>query len=180
MPINTQSYTEQSRAFAGMKCDLREDTVETYVQGEASAEIPFGVVVAEGTASTVEGTPDKAILMVDANSKPAGVLLHAHNFDRETQLGTTGVKPANLISVLKKGEVYAVLEGTCTKGGQVFVRHTAGAGGSQKGAVRADADTASAVLCRGLSFAETKASNGDGLVKLDVDMLNIPATTGLT
>jgi hypothetical protein len=181
MPIDTLSYSEQSRAFAGMKRDIREgDVVETYVQGEASAEIPFGVVVAEGTASTTEGTPDKAILMVDANSKPAGVLLHAHNYDRETQVGSTGVKPTNLISVLKRGQVYAVLEGTCTKGAAVYVRHGTGAGGSQKGAVRADADTATAVLCRGLSFAETKASNGDGLVLLNVHIDDITAVLGLT
>jgi len=180
MPISTLSYDEQSRAFAGMKCALREDAIETYVQGEVSAEVPFGVVVAEGAASTVAGTPDKAVLMVDANSKPAGVLMHAHNFDRETQLGLIGVKPTNLISVMKQGQVYALSEGACTKGGQVFVRYATGSGGSQKGVVRADANATTAVLCRGLSFAETKTSHGDGLVKLDVDMLNIPAITGLT
>jgi len=181
MPIDTLSYSEQSRAFAGMKSDIRDgDVVESYIQGEVSAEIPFGVVVAEGTASTVQGTPDKAILMVDANSVVAGVMIHAHNYDRESQMGATGVKPTNLLNVLKRGQVYAVLEGTCTKGGQVFVRHSTGAGGSQKGAVRANADTATAVLCRGLSFAETKASNGDGLVLLNVHIDDVAAVAGLT
>jgi hypothetical protein len=182
MPIDTLSYSEQSRAYAGMKSDIREgNVVDSYIQGEASAEIPFGVVVAEGTASTQEGTPDKAILMVNGSSVVAGVLLHAHNYDRESQLGSTGVKPTNLISVMKRGQVYALLEGTCTKGGQVFVRHTAnGAGKLQKGAVRADADTATAVLCRGLSFAETKATNGDGLVLLNVHIDDVAAVSGLT
>lgn len=181
MPIDTLSYSEQSRAYAGMKADIREgDVVETYIQGEASAEMPFGAVIAEGTASTTVGTPDDALLMVNGSSVVAGVVLHSHNYDRESQVGTVGVKPDNVLSVMRRGRVYAILEGTCTKGGQVFVRHTAGAGGSQKGAVRADADTASAVLCRGLSFAETKASNGDGLVLLNVHIDDVAAVTGLT
>lgn len=181
MPLDTLSYAEQSRAFAGMKTDTREgDVVESYIQGEASAEIPFGAVVAEGTASTTDGTPDKAIQMVNGSSVVAGVLLHSHAYDRESQLGTTGLKPQNLMSVMKRGQVYALLEGTCTKGGAVFVRHSTGAGGSVKGRVRADADTATAVLCRGLSFGETKASNGDGLVKLNVHLDDVAAVAGLT
>lgn len=172
MTLNT-SYAEQGRAFAGMLADIRDSETDSYVQGEASAEIPFGVVVAQGTASAVDGTPDDAILMVDANSKIVGVHLHSHAFTKNTvdaQVGDTGVKPENLISVLREGRVYAVLEGTCTKGAQAYVRHTAGAGGSQKGALRADADIATAVICKGITFAETKTSNGDGLVLVDVDM----------
>lgn len=182
MPIDTLSYSEQSRAYAGMKTDIRgNEVIETYIQAEASAEIPFGAVVAEGTASAVEGTPDAAILMVNASSVVAGVLVHAHNFDRETQLGAVGVRPQNPISIMRRGQIYALLEGTCTKGGQVFVRHTPnGAGKLQKGAVRTDVDTNTAVLCRGLSFAETKASNGDGLVKLNVHIDDVAAVTGLT
>jgi len=170
MPLDTLSYAEQARGFAGMKSDARDDTVESYVQGEVSAEIPFGVAVAQGTASAQSGTPDKAILMVNGSSVVVGVHLHSHNFDRETQLGTSGVKPQNLISVMRKGQVMMVHEGAVTKGQPCFVRHTAGGGGSQKGVVRADADTATAVSTAALTFAETKASLGDGLVLVNVDL----------
>lgn len=170
MPLDTLSYAEQARAFAGMKSDLRDDTIESYIQGEVSAEIGFGTAVAQGAASAVAGTPDKAILMVNGSSVVVGVLVHAHNYDRETQLGSTGVKPQNLIGVMRKGQVYMVHEGAVTKGGTCFVRHTAGAGGSQKGVVRADADTATAVSTAALTFAETKASLGDGLVLVNVNL----------
>lgn len=170
MPLDTLSYAEQARAFAGMKSDLRNSTIESYIQGEASAEIPFGVAVAQGTASAGAGTPDDAILMVDTNSVVVGVLVHAHNYDRETQLGSTGVKPTNLLNVMRKGQVYMVHEGAVTKGATCFVRFGTGAGGAQKGAVRADADTATAVSTAALTFAETKASLGDGLVLVNVNL----------
>lgn len=170
MPLDTLSYAEQSRAYAGMKSDLRDDTVVSFIQGEASAEIPFGTAVAQGAASTQSGTPDKAIQMVNSASVVVGVLLHAHNYDRESQLGSTGVKPTNLISVLRKGQVYMVHEGAVTKGQPCFVRHTAGAGGSVKGVVRADADTATAVSTAALTFAETKSALGDGIVLVDVNL----------
>lgn len=175
-PINT-SYAEQEAGFAGMLYGTGPKLVDSYVQGEASAEVPFGAVVAQGTAGT-SGTPDKAILMVDTNSVPVGVLVHSHAYNRETQLGTTGVKPAFVVDVLRKGRIYALFEGSVTKGNNAFVRHTAGGGGSQKGALRADADTASAVLCRGISFAETKSGGGYVLVNVDLD--NVAATSGLT
>jgi hypothetical protein len=170
MPLDTLSYAEQARGFEGMISDIRDSTIESYIQGEASAEIGFGTAVAQGAASTQSGTPDKAILMVNGSSVVVGVLVHAHNYDRESQLGTVGVKPTNLLNLMRRGQVYMKHEGAVTKGQPCFVRHTAGAGGSQKGVVRADADTATAVSTAALTFAETKASLGDGIVLVNVNL----------
>jgi hypothetical protein len=182
MVVFNADYAEQARGYAGMITDLRERTCETYVQGEASAGIAFGTVVAEGTASAVVGTPDKAINMVDASSVIAGVVVHAHNYDRLTQLDTNGaVLPKNLVTVMKMGQIYAVHEGSCTKGAVAFVRYAAnGAGKTVIGAVRADADTAHALVCRGLTFGETKASVGDGIVLLNVAIDAGNGMAGLT
>lgn len=182
MALNT-SYAEQVRGFAGMLSDSRiEKHAETYVQGEASAGIAFGVAVAEGDASTVAGTPDDAINLVDANSKVAGVVIHSHNFDRLNQLNTDGtVKPTNLISVLKKGQILMPFEGTtCTKGAIAYVRHTANGGNTTIGGVAAGAGTG-LTLQRGFTFGETlAAANADGCVLVDVDISNADAVVGLT
>lgn len=181
MPQINTSYSEMPRAFEGQLADIRENEVDSYTQGEASAEIPFGVAVAEGTAGTpASGIPNECINMVDANSVVAGAVVHSHAYNRETQLGTTGIKPDQQVSVLRRGRIYMRHEGAVSKGAAAFVRHTAGGGGSVKGVLRADADTATAVLCRGLIFAETKASLGDGLVLVDVDMTLVGGTAGLT
>ena len=170
MPLDTLSYAEQARGFEGLKSDARPSTVVSFVQGEVSAEMGFGTAVAQGAASTVSGTPDRAILMVNASSVVVGVVVHAHNYDREAQLGAVGVRPQNLISVMRKGQIFMKHEGAVTKGQPCFVRHTAGAGGTQKGVVRADADTATAVSTAALTFAETKAALGDGIVLVDVNL----------
>lgn len=165
--INT-SYAEQARGFAGMLANSKLKTASSYVQGEASAEMQFGIAVAQGTASAVQGTPDKAILMVDANSKVVGVHLHSHSFAPEYDMGTTGVKPKRLISVLEEGEVYMLCESDCTKGNAAFVRHTANGLLTNIGAVRKDGDTNTAVEYVGIIFDETLAAGGIVRVKVDV------------
>lgn len=169
--LNT-SYAEQEAGFPGMLANLFEKQAVTLVQGEASAEIPFGVVVAQGAASAVAGTPDKAILMVDVNSKMAGILLHSHDYTRGSDLGDTGVKPQRLLAVLEEGEVYAYCEaGAYVKGAQLYARYTTnGAGKSQLGALRIDTDTTKAVLNKGITAAETKTLAAEGYVKVRIDM----------
>ena len=67
------SYTTApAYGFPGMKADAGDDDCVTYAQGEASAEIPFGVMVVRGA------TAGTATLPVDANSVPVGVLVHSH------------------------------------------------------------------------------------------------------
>lgn len=169
MPLDTLSYAEQARGFEGQKSDARQSTIVTFIQGEASAEIGFGTAVAQGAAG-VNGGPDRAILMVNASSVVVGVLVHAHNYDRDIQLGLVGVRPQNLLNVMRKGQIFMKHEGAVTKGQPCFVRHSNGAGGTQRGVVRADADTATAVSTAALTFAETKASLGDGIVLVDVNL----------
>jgi hypothetical protein len=181
MPQINTTYAEQVRAFQGMIADTRDNEIDSYVQGEASASIPFGVAVAEGTAGVpANGIPNEAINMVNASSVVAGAVVHSHAYSPETQLDASGVRPDNLINVMRRGRVYMRHEGTTTKGSAAFVRHTSGAGGTIKGYLRSDADTATAVLCRGLIFAETKAAVGDGLVLVEVDMNLVGGTAGLT
>lgn len=170
--LNT-SYAEQEAAFVGMLASITMvKKASTLVQGEASAEIPFGVVVCQGDASSVAGTPDDALLMVDVNSKMLGIVLHSHDYTRGSDLGDTGVKPARLLAVLEYGEVYAYCEaGAYVKGAQLYARYTTnGAGKSQKGALRIDTDSTKAVLNKGITAMETKTLAAEGYVKVRVDI----------
>lgn len=167
MALNT-SYAEQSAAFAGMLADLTEKEASPYVQGEASAEIAFGAGVVEGTAATEAGGFNGAILPVDANSVFAGVLLHAHDLDPRTELGTTGVKPGAAISVLKEGRVWVYTEDTIAKGATLFLRHTDNGAGKVKGQFRSDADTNKAIE---VPVVAVDGRTGAGLILVDVDVL---------
>ena len=70
------------------------------------------------------------------------------------------------VTILKKGKGFALCETACTKGGQVFVRHT----GGNEGQVRNDADGGNATALPGARFDETGVA---GPVLID---LNLPAT----
>jgi hypothetical protein len=165
--VMNNSYAEQSAAFAGMLADLgRVKDAAPYVQGEASAEIAFGAGVVEGTAATEAGGFNGAVLPVDANSVFAGVLLHSHDYDPRTELGTTGVKPGAAVSVLKKGRVWVYTETTVAKGATLFLRHTTNGAGTAKGQFRNDADTANAIE---VPVIAVDGRTGAGLVLVEVD-----------
>lgn len=159
-------------AFAGMKADSGEDDCRTFAQAEASAEIPFGAMVAQGSAD------NKAILPADANAKFVGVVVHSHEYVPTLEMGTTGLKPKVPMAVMIKGRIWVYTEETVALTDSVYVRHTAGAGGSQKGLFRKSADTATAVLVRGVRWISSRT--GAGLVQVQVDMPIFYGVAGLT
>jgi hypothetical protein len=158
--------------FPGMKADSGDDDCRTFAQAEASAEIPFGVMVVQGAAQ------GQAVLPVDANSKPVGVVVHSHEYAKDTELGTTGLKPKTAMAVMNRGRIWVTVENAVAVNGDVYVRHTAGAGGTQKGAFRADADTATAMRVRGARFLSATA--GAGIARVELDMPTNFAVVGLT
>lgn len=173
------SYAEMPVAFAGMKADASDDQVDSYAQGEASAEIPFGVMVCQGTAGGTSGTPDKAILPVDANSVPVGVVVHSHDYDSRTELGTTGLKPKTMLSVMRRGRIWVQVEDAVTVNAPAFYRYTSdGGSNTQVGKFRSDADSAKALKVRGAIY-KTAASAG-GFAILELDMLTERAVRGVT
>lgn len=121
-------------AFAGMKGDLTPDYVRSYANGEASAEIPFGVAVAAGSAD------DTAILPASAGARLLGIVLHAHNYALTSELGTTGLKPKVTMNVLVRGTAWVTVEEAVNDGDRCFIRHTAKGGNTQLGKFRKSAD----------------------------------------
>ncbi len=73
------------------------------------------------------------------------------------------------LAILNFGYIVVEAESDVVKGGNVFIRYAAGAGGTVLGSVRADADTASAVEVSTVKFAES-ASAGD-LVRVVVTQI---------
>lgn len=165
------SYAEQAQAFAGMLADLsRGHQIDTMVQGEVSAEIAFGRFVVVSAAQSGNGSPAVAKLPAAAGDDFAngGVVVHSHVYDTYRDLGTTGIKPKQLMAVMRRGRVWVECEEAMGKADQIFVRHTAGAGGSIVGKIRNDADTASAILIPGARVVQP--TTGAGLCQIEVDM----------
>lgn len=159
----TSVSSSLTKAFAGMKGDSRKDGHDrSFVNAEASAEIPFGVAVAHGS------TDEAAILPADANSKLAGVVVHSHAYDKRVDFGTTGLKPKVSLSVMRKGSIWVQVEETVAPGEPVFARHTASGGNTTKGLFRNDADSATCTQLGNSKFLTAATAGNLALVDVDV------------
>lgn len=161
----TSYSTYQAAAFAGMLADSGEVDVLSYVNEEASANLPFGVAVAKGTAD------NGFLAMVNGSSVIVGILAHTHQVDPSRVASSptgAGVPPKYLGNVLKRGRIIVQVEEAVTPASAVFVRHTAGAGGTQKGAFRASADTATAVAWTAARYLTSAGIGGFATVEINL------------
>lgn len=123
----------------GQEYDLGYNHVVSMLAAE---DIPFGAYVAITAESQCE-LPDSA----GEVNPPAGggiaLLDHTKGSPRDG-LTVPGYKQGDMVRVLVRGAACVLSEEALAIGDTLFVRQAAGAGGTQKGAFRNDADTASA------------------------------------
>jgi len=119
--------TKSGIAFEGMLADLQNNDVVSRANGEASADIPFGIGVTRLTDTEV----DLPTLIGD---HLVGVSVHSHAYDnRDPNQAPEGVRANQLVSVLRQGVVWVRPEDAVTEGGAVFMRIS---GVGQQGAFR--------------------------------------------
>jgi hypothetical protein len=161
--MSQTSYSDtQAIAFAGQLQGIAGQQVDTGVSEEASAEIPYGVGVARGTAA------DGVLLPTNVNAKMRGVVIHSHNQEPSIALGTVGLKPRSCFGVLRRGRVALLVEEAVVAGDRGFVRF---AGTGQKGAWRKSAVTNETIdLTAQVEFVTAAGANG--LAFADVDFIN--------
>ena len=69
------------------------------------------------------------------------------------------------LAIMKSGRIYALCEDGCVPGDDVFFRHTTGTG-TEIGALRTDADTATADQITGATWETTTAAGEIGIIQL--------------
>ncbi len=142
------SYTELPAAGApGQEYDCAFTDKVSWTADEA---IPFGAYVVESREGGCE-LPDSS---GEITANKGGIAL----IDPTIASGV-GYQIGDTVTVLRKGRVFALSDEALAKGDTLFVRHTAGAGGSQKGSFRNDADTATAATPTGVSIFKGGAAN---------------------
>lgn len=161
--MSQTSYSDTFvKAFEGMKVDLFNDDVESMVSEEASAEIPFGHMVVQGTAD------DQALLPSGASDVLVGVVLHSHAYAKDDDLGTTGLKPKTHLNVLRRGRVWVRVEEACSPGDTPHVRY---AGAGDLGAFRVSAVGGETIDASAYGVFRTSAGANE-LALLELDMAN--------
>lgn len=161
------SYAEQAQGIAGQISDLSPHTIETAIQGEASAEIPFGYFVKQSAGRTADGTPAVAALPSNAADIMLGAVVHSNMYNRDTDLGTTGLVPDVLMAVMRRGRMYAYADAAVAVTDTPYIRITVN-GDKLPGMVTNGADSAKAVIFYGARFL--CATSEAGPVEIEFDM----------
>lgn len=166
----TSVATSLTRAFAGMLADSGPHDILSGYNGEASAEMPFGVVINETTTEQKYELPDAG------GDKCRGVVVHSHAYSKgpsDPALGTTGIKAGFPISVLRKGRIYMTVEDGCTAGQRLYTRILAGAGGSQEGAVRTTDPGGGECIDTRAAMETLSSCSAGGVAVVSVDFDNL-------
>lgn len=154
MSVQTAYTNEHIPGFVGQYGDLETSNI---LSRSAEVVLDFGLAVVRGTAddqcklATATGGSFLGITgrTIAGTADTAG--------DRKYQVGES-------VNILDLGTIYAICEDGCTQGDPVYFRHTAGTG-SVIGALRTDADTATADLIPNAVWDTTVAAGEIGLVK---------------
>lgn len=120
--------------------------------GHAFAEggdLAFGLAVCQGTA-------DNQVLLATATGGAfRGITVRNNSVSNDSTTGLAAYAEGEAVTIRNFGSIVVLTESAVTKGDTVYFRHTAGAGGTTIGAIRGDADTASADAITGAYFAES-------------------------
>jgi hypothetical protein len=158
----TSVSVQQGIAFAGMVGDTGQMAdAKSYTSAEASAEIPFGLAVVQGT------NPDEALIPAANTNLLLGIVLHSHAFQKDNELGTTGLKPKVVFSVRTRGRVWVTVDEAVALTDAVRVRMSgAGAGTFRK--------TSSAGVTKDISKLARwmSTTSGAGVALLEIDVNN--------
>lgn len=164
--MQTTYNQRPDEAVAGLPvghCDF-----DSRYNAEASAGMPFGCVVRQGTLD------DAALILTTSGQVlTAGVgVVVRDSFDPDTQLDASGyLKPTQRFRVVRRGRIWMPAEKAIAITASVFVRTDGMAGSELAGDVRDDADTNGADDCS--HFMRFVSSVGAaGLVLVEVDFTN--------
>ncbi len=164
----TSVTATMATAFAGMLADSNDmKRASSKVSEEASAEIPFGVMLCRGTDK------DNGALLLNTSaaamaSAMVGVVVHDHAYAKDVELGDTGLKPKVSLNVLTHGRIYVQPEETVHPGDAVRVRAVA-TGDEVFGTFRTTADAADTVNITSFARWVTSGTSSTPAV-LELDM----------
>lgn len=155
MSVQTSYAAEHIPGFVGQYADLQLSNV--FSRSVETAAVDFGLAVVRGTAD------DQCILPSATGQSFLGITGRTIAGTADTA-GDRKYQVGESANILDEGLIYAICEDGCTQGDPVFFRHTTGTG-TVIGALRTDADTATADEIPNAVWDTTVAAGAIGLVK---------------
>lgn len=157
--------------------DMADARVNSVTSEEASALIPFGVMLCRGTTEKDAKLLNTSAAAMAAGQLLVGVSVWANSFvtPQEIDEATGYLKPGTTFGVLFQGEVLVQVEENVTPASDVRVRVIA-VGNEVKGAFRATADATDCVDITPLARYMESATAGN-LCRVYIDMGNVALAT---
>ncbi len=175
--MQTEVKTEPDLGLPGQLADLfsaSDADVVAKKSEEETASIPFGVMVAQGEE-------DDGVLNLAANNdRLVGIVVHAHGYNRDSELDDDGLRPGCTFDVLNEGRIIVRVEDSVTPSSEVHVRAVTGgssgygeAGAETAGAFRGTDDGADTINIT--EFARyTRSADAGELTIVDITMRGQP------
>ena len=162
--MGTAPQTSIASREAGFPGQLvgRGHVIEPMTSAEASASIPFGVMVKNG-----------GLKITATTSKLAGVVAHNHAYNVDSELDANGLRPKATFGLVRKGEVRVLLEENVAIGDAVRVRAVV-AGAEKAGAFRTTADSTDCIdISAFASWRSAGSAGGYATLSIDMDNANL-------
>lgn len=151
----------QGVSFAGQLGDTSQmNDAKSYVNAEASAEMPFGILVVQGTLEQ-----DALIPAAQANLA-VGILMHSHAYQKDNELGTSGLKADVVFSALTRGRIWVTVDEAVTIAGAVRVRMSGAGAGTFRTAASAGVTK---LITSSARFLTATAGAGVALLEIDIN-----------
>lgn len=171
----TSVNNKQPLGLAGMWADLFgavEGPVITKCNAEASAEIPFGVMVCRGSSDTAAKLLNTSAAAMVATPLLLGISLWHQSYANPSEVSDNNkITPGTAFGVATAGHIYVFPEDNVTPASDVRVRVVA-AGNEVAGAFRGAADTTDCVDISAFARWLTSGSPTQAAV-LEFDMSNV-------
>jgi hypothetical protein len=141
---------------AGQVADLCPlNDVMSYVSAEASAEIPFGRMLVQGT-----GDKDAKLMAAQADAM-IGISVFSQAYNRDNEIGATGVKPKMTLGVMTRGRIWVQVTADVTPASVVRVHKTGGT-------FQDDSSAGNTVVLKNARYLTTTLANGLALLEFDI------------
>lgn len=171
MSVQSTYGTTMTKAIEGALADNGPHDCMAKFNEEASAKIPFGRAVKFGTAD------NGALLPSAETDKIAGIVVHvdAYTTGSDGELTSTGLIPDAVMTLLRKGRIWAMARTAVTPGDRLWVRAVSSNTGYEVLGGLEDADDSTDMIdCTAQGVWLTTAAQGE-LAVLEVDFTNKPA-----
>lgn len=151
-------------AFAGL---LADDGVRDVLSRVNPVDaIPFGCAVVLGVDPDNDCKLPAAAADITTAANALGIAFSTQAIESSAS-GVAQYPVKSSVNVLRKGRVWVQVEEAVTPASPVFVRYASGAGGTQKGAFRASADTATAAQWANARYVTSAGIAGFAQVEID-------------